>query len=331
MNLNRMIHTPEGFRDLYGSEASLRRRLMEDLHRVFAQYGYEDIETPLVEYFDVFGNEVGTTPSNELYKFFDRDGNTLVLRPDFTPSVARAVAMHVSAESLPLRLCYQGKTYVNSQEYMLLLKEETQMGVELIGDAAPEADAEVLHLTCRLLEAAGLEDFQLSIGENNYFKSLSQASGLDAGRIEEVRQLISNKNFFGVSELMEGSEVPPSIREAFVKMPQLFGGSEVLSEARSYAEGHEGALEAIERLRAIDAMLRERGCEKHISYDFGLLNKYHYYTGMIFSAFTFGVGEPIAKGGRYDQLLTHFGMDAPAVGVGVNIDLLQNALHRRRL
>ena len=88
-------------------------------------------------------------------------------------------------------------------------------------------------------------------------------------------------------------------------------------------------MKAIRRLRAIGGIMKENGCERYISYDFGLLSEFHYYTGMIFCAYTFGTGEPVAKGGRYDSLLTHFGMDAPATGVGVYIDLLQNAMRRQ--
>ena len=323
-----MIHTPEGFRDLYGNMELQKRSLMEKLREIFLSYRFEEIETPTVEYFDVFGSDVGTTPSNELYKFFDRDGNTLVLRPDFTPSVARAVAMHFSPEEMPYRLFYQGSTFVNSQEYQLNLKEQTQMGVELIGDGSVEADAEILNLTCDLLLAAGLSEFQVSVGDNNYFKSLAQDSGLDEERIEEVRQLISNKNFFGVAELLTDSHTPEAIRQAFIKMPQLFGGSEILDEAELLA-ANDGARGAIERLRKIGGVLKESGKDRYISYDFGLLSKFHYYTGMIFSAYTYGSGEPVAKGGRYDKLLGHFGTDAPAVGVGLAIEQLGNALSRQ--
>lgn len=326
---NLMIHTPEGFRDIYGPEMARKKALMRALHEVFGRFGYADIETPAVEYFDVFGSDVGTTPSNELYKFFDRDGNTLVLRPDFTPSVARAVAMHMPAESLPLRLCYEGSTYVNSQEYRLTAKEQTQTGVEFIGDASPEADAEILTLTCELLKCAGLREFQLSVGQNDYFKSLVTDSGLGSDQLEEVRQLISNKNFFGVRELLEEKKIPGAIREALIRMPTLFGGKEVLEEAEKMAV-NAGAMSAIRRLLEIQKILEDNGCAQYVSYDFGLLSKYHYYTGMIFSAFTYGVGEPVAKGGRYDHLLGHFGMDAPAVGVGVYIDQLQNAVRRQK-
>lgn len=326
---NLMIHTPEGFREYYGEEEARRQRLMRSLHRVFETSGYSDIETPAVEFFDVFGSDVGTTPSNELYKFFDRDGHTLVLRPDFTPSVARAVAMHRTPSTLPVRLCYQGQTYVNSREYQLHLKEQTQMGVELIGDGSAAADAEILRITCDLLKEAGLTEFQVSVGENDYFKALAQDSGLTPERIEDVRRLISNKNFFGVSELLESEKIQPAIQDAFVRMPQLFGGREVLEEAARYAV-NDGAKAAIARLIEISRLVADTGNDRYISYDFGLLSKFHYYTGMIFSAFTYGVGEPVAKGGRYDRLLGHFGMDAPAVGVGVSIDQLMNALARKR-
>ena len=323
-----MIHTPLGFRDIYGSEENRKNELMNSLRDVFSGNGYSLIETPCVEYFDVFGSDVGTTPSNELFKFFDRDGNTLVLRPDFTPSVARAVAMHYTASDMPLKLCYEGKTYVNSHDYQLNLKEQTQMGVELIGDDSTHADADVISLTCEILEKSGLEHFQVSVGENNYFKALARDSGLDGEKIEEIRQLISNKNFFGVSERLDGEHVPDSIKEAFVRLPALFGGPEILDEAARYAV-NEGSRNAILRLREIGRQLSGSGYERYISYDFGLLSKFHYYTGIIFSAFTYGSGEPVAKGGRYDRLLLHFGLDEPAVGAGIYIDHLMQAISRQ--
>ena len=90
--MDRLIHTPEGVRDVYNQECTKKLYLENQIEQVFHAFGYQDIETPTFEFFDVFGREVGTTPSRELYKFFDRDGNTLVLRPDFTPSIARAAS-----------------------------------------------------------------------------------------------------------------------------------------------------------------------------------------------------------------------------------------------
>ena len=322
-NLN--IHTAEGFRDSYGRSKSSKDRIMSAVREVFFSKGYSPIDTPTVEYFDVFGKDIGTTPSNELFKFFDRDGNTLVLRPDFTPSVARAVAMHMDPQAAAVRLCYEGSTFVNSHDLRLNLKEQTQMGVELIGEGGAEADAEIIDMTCEILKAAGLTEFQVSVGENNFFKSLAAASGLDENVIGDIRRQISIKNFFGVGELLDSYAIDPDIREAFTRLPQLFGGREILDEASRYASG-DGAARSVERLKNISALLEKSGNSCYVSYDFGFLSKFNYYTGMIMSAFTYGAGEPVAKGGRYDNLLGHFGTDSPAVGMGINIDQLLNAL-----
>lgn len=315
----RMLHTPDGVRDIYGDEYRRKKTIMTAIESVFDTYHYEGIETPTIEYFDVFSRETGTTPSRELYKFFDRDGNTLVLRPDFTPSIARAAAMYFENADRPLKLCYSGNTFVNTSEYQGRLKESTQMGVECIGDDSAEADAEIIALTIDSLRAAGLEEFQVSIGEVEFFKSLIRNSGLEDEQIEKIRGLISAKNFFGVEELLDKTALSDEHKSAFVRLPQLFGGYDILAEARKLAINAD-AQAAIDRLEKIYHLLSDKGLADFISFDFGALSKYKYYTGIIFSAYTFGSGEPVAKGGRYDKLLGYFGKDDAAVGVGFSID-----------
>ena len=129
----RLLHTPEGVRDIYSGEYARKKALLQKLHRVVEGYGYCDIETPTFEYFDVFSREIGTTPSKDLYKFFDREGNTLVLRPDITPSIARCASKYYMDENVPLRFCYRGNTFINNSSYQGRLKETTQIGGELIG------------------------------------------------------------------------------------------------------------------------------------------------------------------------------------------------------
>ena len=167
--MQRIFHTPEGVRDIYNGECSQKHRLQGDLRKVFLRYGYEEIETPTFEYIEVFSGEVGTIPSKDLYKFFDREGNTLVLRPDFTPSVSRACASYFSPDREVVTLSYTGQAFVNSSSYQGRLKETTQMGVERIGDSSPEADAELLAMTVECLLAAGLTEFQVSVGQVDYF------------------------------------------------------------------------------------------------------------------------------------------------------------------
>ena len=100
----KLLHTPDGVRDIYDSEYKRKRKVMSELHHVLELYSYHDIQTPTFEYFDIFSKEKGSAPSNEMYKFFDRDNNTLVLRPDMTPPIARCVAKYYMDETKPLRL-----------------------------------------------------------------------------------------------------------------------------------------------------------------------------------------------------------------------------------
>ena len=120
--MKQILHTPEGVRDIYNEECRKKRKLQEMLHSVMHRYGYRDIETPTFEFFDVFSKEVGTVPSRELYKFFDKEGNTLVLRPDFTPSIARAASKYFLEEDMPIRLCYMGNTFINNASFQGRLK-----------------------------------------------------------------------------------------------------------------------------------------------------------------------------------------------------------------
>lgn len=328
--MKQLFYTPEGVRDVYGNECEKKIYLQKKLQKVFHLYGYQDIETPTFEYFDVFSQQVGTTPSRELYKFFDREGNTLVLRPDFTPSIARAAAMYFPKEEFPVRLCYTGNTFINNSNYQGRLKESTQMGVELLGDASVDADAEIIAMAVELLKNTGLKEFQISLGQVDFFKSLMKEANLPEEAIAELRQRISNKNYFGVEELLESYDLPKQLCNALKAMPQLFGSVEVLDHARALTDNKD-ALKALDRLEKIHKVLAIYGCENYISFDLGMLSKFRYYTGIIFQGYTYGSGEPLIKGGRYNHLLEHFGHPAPAIGFGLVMEQVLSALDRQNI
>lgn len=328
--MQRIFHTPEGVRDIYNGECSQKHHLQTEIRKVFDSYGYEEIETPSFEYFEVFSREVGTIPSKDLYKFFDREGNTLVLRPDFTPSVSRACATYFNPEHQVITLSYTGNTFINNSSYQGRLKETTQMGVERIGDDSAEADAELLAMTVECLLKAGLKEFQVSVGQVDYFKSLLQDANLDIEEEENLRSLISQKNYFGVEDLVRSQNIPESLEKAFLELPHLFGSSEVLQKARSLTDNI-CAIKAVERLEEIYEILKIYGYEKYVSFDFGMLSKFQYYTGIIFQAYTYGTGEPVVKGGRYNNLLKHFGKPAASIGFGITVDNLLMALSRQKI
>lgn len=327
---NKILHTPEGVRDIYNEECEKKLVIQEKLHHVLKLYGYQDIQTPTFEFFDVFSREKGTIPSKDMYKFFDRDGNTLVLRPDFTPSIARFAAKYYMDESMPIRLCYMGNTFVSNSGYQGRLNETTQLGAELIGDDSIGADAEIIALVVDVLKKSGLEDFQVEIGQVDFFKGLIEEAGMDQDTEEILRELISNKNFFGVEELVLKQDMSQELKNTFLKLPELFGSLEKLKEAKNLTS-NERALKAIDRLVSLHQVLCYYGLEKYISFELGMLSKHQYYTGIIFKAYTYGTGGALVTGGRYNNLLKQFGKEAGSIGFAVVIDQLMLALSGQKI
>ena len=325
-----MLHTPEGVRDIYSLEYGKKSVLEEKLQKVFHLYGYHDIQTPTFEYFDVFGKEIGTTSVKELYKFFDREGNTLVLRPDITPSIARAAMTVFDTEILPIRLCYKGNTFVNQSSYQGRLHENTQAGAELIGIDSVEADAEMVVMAVDSLREVGLEEFQIHIGSVDFFESLIEETGLSSEDETRLRELISNRNYFGVEELLEQAQVKVTTKTAFLVLEELIGGAEVLKEAKKVALNHK-TIKAVKRLEELYQLLVAYGVDQYITFDLSMRGNYDYYTGIIFRGYTYGTGDAIVKGGRYDHLMEKFGKESPSIGFVIIVDELMNAFARQKL
>ena len=244
-----LLHTPEGVRDIYNEECEKKLVLQSDLLRILKGYGYHPIQTPTFEFFDIFGKEIGTTPSKELYKFFDREGNTLVLRPDMTPSIARAAAKYFMDEDMPIRLCYMGNTFINNSSYQGRLKESTQLGAELIGDSTVDADAEILSMVVECLKKAGLKEFQLSVGHADFFQGLVEAAGISEEDEEELRELLANKNFFGVEEFAETLNLKSELNELFHMLGSLNIDLNDLKRAKELAASYPRILAAIHNLK----------------------------------------------------------------------------------
>ena len=328
--MEQKMHTPEGVRDIYNRECETKLAIQKKLSTVLHLYGYQDIQTPTFEYDDVFRKEIGSTSTKELYRFFDREGNILTLRPDITPSVARAAATLFETEDFPIRLCYAGNTFTNHTSYQGRLKENTQLGAELIGLDSIEADAEMLAMVVDGLKRTGLKEFQVNIGHVDFIQSLLEATGLEDDEIDEIRTLINNRNYFGVEEILDNRSVKESVKEAFHILPELMGGPEILESAARIAPSAEARL-AVTRLQQIYKLLRLYKAEDHVTFDLSMSGSYGYYTGIIFRAYTYGTGDAVVRGGRYDHLLEKFGKSTPSIGFAIIIDELMSALSRQKV
>lgn len=326
----KLLHTPDGVRDIYGNERQKKMMIQDRLHHVLEQYGYHDIQTPAFEFFDIFNREKGSLASREMYKFFDRENNTLVLRPDITPSIARCVAKYYEDEDMPIRLCYQGNTFMNNSSYQGKLKETTQLGAELVNDDSSAADGEVIAMVVDCFMAAGLHDFQIEIGQVDFFKGLMEEAHIDEEVEETIRALIQNKNFFGLEDLIDELNLPSELRQVLLSFNEFYGGLEIIERAREFTK-NKRALKALERLEKLNRVLLQYGITDHISYDLGMLDLYDYYTGIIFKGYTYNTGDALVKGGRYNNLLKQFGKNAPSIGFAVRVDELMMALARQKI
>ena len=326
-----LLHTPGGMRDIYGGQCARKLQVEREVHDVMKAYGFRDIQTPTFEYFDVFSKERGTVQSKEMFKFFDRGNNTLALRPDVTPSIARCVAKYCREEDMQIRLCYQGNTFVNTPPYQGRLQEVTQVGAELFNDGTSDADAEMIALMVEALKKSGLKEFQLEVGHADFFRGLMEEAGFGEEESGQLRELIVSKNFFGAEELLEKMTVPEPLREIFGKLPELLGD---LPECAAFVRkrtGNKRVLAALDRLEKVREILDIYGFADYITVDFSMLSQYSYYTGVIFKAYTYGNGEAVATGGRYDGLVGQFGKETPAIGLAIVIDQLMLALERQKL
>jgi ATP phosphoribosyltransferase regulatory subunit len=326
-----LLHTPDGVRDIYNGECAKKLVIQDKLHHVLLRYGYHDIQTPTFEFFDIFGREIGTTPSRDLYKFFDKEGNTLVLRPDFTPSIARSAAKYYVDEDMPIKLCYLGNTFVNHSDYRGRLKETTQCGAELMGETQVSSDAEILAMVVECLRTCGLGNFQIAVGHTQFLAGLLVAAALDEEKTAAIRELLFNKNYLGVEEYIEPLSMEPKLKRLFGVLGNFNMSVEELSAAKSDAADYPVIAEALGHLLELYSFLQIYGIEKYISFELGSLSDYQYYTGIIFSGYTYGTGEPIVKGGRYDKLLSYYGKNTPAIGFAIVVDQLMAALSRQKI
>lgn len=325
-----LLHTPDGVRDIYNGECEERLILRDKIHRVFKLYGYSDIQTPSFEFFDVYNRERGSVSSKNMYKFFDRDNNTIVLRPDMTPSIARCAAKYFESEQIPVRLCYIGNNFINNSSYQGRLMETTQAGCELIGDSSSAADAEMIAALIESILSTGLTEFQVEVGHVGFFSGITAEAGLTGDSIAELKEIIRNKNLFSIEALLTRENIDEKYNDIFYRLPQMFGDVNILSQAASMTK-NETALSAISHLEEVYDILKDYGYEKYVSFDLGVLSELDYYTGVIFKAYTFDVGEPIANGGRYDNLIGQFGKDKASIGFCITIDLLHLAIIRQKI
>ena len=312
--------TPEGTKDLLFEESMVRREIENNLHEIFKKSGYCEFITPGLEFYDVFNLNSSYFPQENLYKLTDSKGRLLVLRPDSTMPIARAVATRLKDATLPLRIFYNQNVYRTEPSLKGRSVEIGQTGIELIGSQMKTADLEVISMAAAALKACGL-NFSLEIGNIGVFKELVSRLEVSEREKEYIRQLIETKNFPVLNDMLD-SIGSGNVTEALKKLPALFGGEEVFEKAKKVMPD-EKITDILDELKEIYKDVSDIcGKDIEITVDLGLVNKTDYYTGLIIKGYLQGHGDEVLSGGRYNKLISEFGYDIPAVGFAVNVDAI---------
>ena len=314
--------TPTGFRDILPEEAALRESLANRCQALFAARGYAPVETPTLELMDVMerGGRIPDSP----FRLFDSAGSLLAMRPDVTLQVARMCATRLANQPGPFRFRYQQRVF-RQTEPETSNREMTQVGIECIGEAGEEVDAEVIGLLVNALRTCGLDDFKISLGTVAVLNDLLEAASDDAAWKRAVRHAYHETNFVELQELTEQGNGKPVYLNAIRQLPSLRGGREAIQKVRELTEPL-GCADGIAALAQTYEALDAAGLADCVLVDFSVISSFDYYTGIIFEVYSPRLGTPLGGGGRYDEVLSAYGESRPAAGFGFYLDLVMKAV-----
>ncbi|MCU0841960.1 MAG: ATP phosphoribosyltransferase regulatory subunit [Thiobacillaceae bacterium] len=294
----------------------LRRRLLE----LFDAWGYEPVCPPLIEYLDSLLTGAARDLDLKTFKVVDGlSGRMLGVRADITPQAARIDAHLLNRQGVA-RLCYAGPVLHARPAALTHSRELLQVGAELFGHAGVEADLEILGLLLAALRATGLADFRVSLGHVGLFQALSQAAGLTDDVRQELSAALQAKDRPSLEALAAG--LPEVWSDAFRLLPELYGGADMLAQARCDLPALPGVSRALDEL----GVLLRSDAGNVLSVDLADLRGYGYHTGVVFAAYAGGQAQAIALGGRYDNAGAIFGRVRPATGFSLDLRRVSNSL-----
>ncbi|MFT4048367.1 MAG: ATP phosphoribosyltransferase regulatory subunit [Solirubrobacterales bacterium] len=312
-SLPETIPVPTGTRDVLPEEMAELREISGRALKTFTEAGYGEIATPALEYEEVM-RLAGTDLTENVYRVPDKDGQVLTLRFDSTVPIARLAATRYASAEPPLRFCYMQHVYRAVEPKRAQSRQFLQIGMELLGLAAPEGDAEGIELLVKVLDAAGLSDFKIAVGDVSFFNDRLTAAGVSNEQGERVLHELHTRDLVGFRRELASGDVTSDEQAALERIAVARGGRELLE-----AEGADGLI-------ALDDRLTADGVADRVIYDLGLVRPLNYYTGTVLEVYAPSSGFPLGGGGRYDTLVGRFGRDLAAFGFSLNMERLHLAI-----
>src|SRR5215468_6300111 len=313
---------PPGTQILIGRAARRRRVLERAICSVFEGWSYEEIIPPIFDYYDVFAKGMGTGQEEHIYRFIDREGNILALRPEFTSLVAKTVATRLASAPKPIWLFYSGEVLRFEKPKGGRQREFAQIGIEHYGGAAKTADVEILLIAVETFQRLGIQGFQINLGSVDFFGGIVDRIELPAEEIAAIKDVLNIKDQSGLDALLQTLPLEERRKRIMRAVPHLTGGKSVITEARGLVKNSR-SVDALDHLEEIYSIFEKLDLAQHLTIDLGEIRGFDYYTGILFRAYVRDLGFEVASGGRYDGLPGEFGEDLPAVGFTFILDRLE--------
>ncbi|MEN6565442.1 MAG: ATP phosphoribosyltransferase regulatory subunit [Veillonellales bacterium] len=321
---------PYGMRDFLPRESSRKRAIEGSLGSLFSRWGYDEVITPTIEYLETLTVGAGLDAQASMFKFFDKNNRILALRPDMTTPIARVAATRLRESALPLKLFYLTNVFRYEQAQAGRQCEFYQAGVELFGAGDSTADAEVIALAAEAMLTAGLQSFQISLGQVEFINGVMDECELTIEQRQQIKQAMVTRDLVGLGEILSASGLCRSGQKLLQQIPLLHGREDMLKQAYSMV-ATATARSALDNLADIYSLLNNYGVAKYVNFDLGIIRDFDYYTGMVFEGYTPGLGFPLCGGGRYDNMVSSFGVDCPATGFALGIERILLALERQEI
>lgn len=329
--MSTLTRIPSGVQYFFDDEVRRRRYVEQSTMAVFRGWSYDEIILPIFDYQDLFSRGMGREKADRTYRFVDRDGSLLALRPELTSLIARTVATRFRHKSRPVRLCYSGEVFRYDEPTQRAAREFHQLGLEQIGEAGITADLEVLLVAFEALACLGLQGFKITLSHVDFFNGIASHLGFAESERSRLRELIDRRNSQALELFLASSapQIGAVERQQFCRLIGLTGSEESLTLAGSLLTNLQSRA-AIEHLMKIHETLRELGLSDHFAIDLGEAADLDYYTGLTFRIYVPERGTTIGSGGRYDQLIGNFGDPEPAIGFSLSLDGLAGVFASQR-
>src|SRR5947208_2581672 len=311
---------PPGTQILIGRAARRRRVFERAICSVFEGWSYEEIIPPIFDYYDVFAK--GWGQEEQIYRFIDREGNILALRPEFTSLVAKTAATRLAGSPKPIRLFYSGEVLRYEKPKGGRQREFAQIGIEHYGGAGKTSDVEILLIAVETFQRLGIQGFQINLGSVDFFGGIVDRMELPEEQIAALKEVLNIKDQPGLESLLKQLPLEDRRKKILRAVPHLTGGKNVIAEARALVKNAR-SVEALDHLEEIHSIFEKRDLAQHLTIDLGEVRGFDYYTGILFRAYVRDLGFEVAGGGRYDGLPGAFGEDVPAVGFTFILDRLE--------